>query len=59
MSIMQPHSWCHVGDDNLTRVMLRSVNKDLVAHYGPAKEAMATLTPAQQILAELPRDAAP
>jgi hypothetical protein len=26
MSTIQPHSWCHVGDDNLTRVMLRSVN---------------------------------
>jgi hypothetical protein len=26
MSTIQPQSWCHVGDDNLTRVMLRSVN---------------------------------
>jgi hypothetical protein len=28
ISIIQPHSWCHVGDDNLTRVTLRSVNSD-------------------------------
>jgi hypothetical protein len=53
MSTIQPHSWCHIGDDNLTRVMLRSVNN------GPAKEAVAALFPAQQILMELPRDAAP
>jgi hypothetical protein len=26
MSKIQPHSWCHVEDDNLTWVMLRSVN---------------------------------
>jgi hypothetical protein len=26
MNTIQPHSWCHVGDDNLTRVMLGSVN---------------------------------
>jgi hypothetical protein len=30
-----------------------------VARYGPAKEAVAALIPSQQILAELPRDAAP
>jgi hypothetical protein len=29
MSTIQPHSWCHIGDDNLTRVMLRSVNSVL------------------------------
>jgi hypothetical protein len=34
-------------------------HEDLVARYGPAKEAVAALIPAQQILAELPRDAAP
>jgi hypothetical protein len=34
-------------------------HEDLVARYGPSKEAVATLIPAQQILVELPRDAAP
>jgi hypothetical protein len=42
MSIIQPHSWCHIGDDNLTRVTLRSVNTELHAamffrhRYGPS-----------------------
>jgi hypothetical protein len=35
MSTIQPHSWCHVGDDNLTRVMLRSVNN---RHNGDADD---------------------
>jgi hypothetical protein len=35
------------------------LHKDLVACYGPAKEAVAALVPAQEILAELPCDAAP
>jgi hypothetical protein len=35
------------------------LHEDLVARYDPAKEAVATLVPAQQILVELPRDAAP
>jgi hypothetical protein len=35
------------------------LHEDLVARYGPAKEAVVALVPAQQILAELPRDAAP
>jgi hypothetical protein len=35
------------------------LHEDLVAHYGLAKEAVVALVPAQQILAELPRDAAP
>jgi hypothetical protein len=35
------------------------LHEDLVAHYGPTKEAVAALVPAQQILAELPRNAAP
>jgi ATP sulfurylase len=34
-------------------------HKDLVARYGPAKEVVAAFVPAQQILAELPRDVAP
>jgi hypothetical protein len=29
-------------------------HEDLVARYGPAKEAVAALVPTQQILAELP-----
>jgi hypothetical protein len=33
--------------------------EDLVDRYGLAKEAVATLVPAQQILAELPHDASP
>jgi hypothetical protein len=37
MSIIQPHSWCHVRDDNLTRVTLRSVNTPAsVAYVGRA-----------------------
>jgi hypothetical protein len=35
------------------------LHEDLVARYGPAKEVVAALVPAQQILAELPLDAAP
>jgi hypothetical protein len=35
------------------------VHEDLVACYGLAKEAVVALIPAQQILAELPHDAAP
>jgi hypothetical protein len=35
------------------------LHEDLVVCYGPAKEAVAALVPAQQILAELPLDAAP
>jgi hypothetical protein len=35
------------------------LHEDLVARFGPAKEAVAALVPAQQILAELPHDAAP
>jgi hypothetical protein len=35
------------------------LHEDLVARYGPTKEAVAALVPAQQILAELPRDTAP
>jgi hypothetical protein len=35
------------------------LHEDLVARYGLTKEAVAALVPAQQILAELPRDAAP
>jgi hypothetical protein len=35
------------------------LHEDLVARYGPAKEAVAALVPAQHILAELPRDVAP
>jgi hypothetical protein len=35
------------------------LHEDLVACYGPAKEAVAALVPGQQILAELPRGAAP
>jgi hypothetical protein len=38
---------------------LLRLHKDLVASYGPAKLVVATLVPAQQILTELPRDAAP
>jgi hypothetical protein len=34
------------------------LHEDLVARYGLAKEAVAALVPAQEILAELPRDAA-
>jgi hypothetical protein len=34
-------------------------HEDLVAFYGSAKEAVAALVPAQQILIELPRDVAP
>jgi hypothetical protein len=34
-------------------------HEDLVACYGSAKEAMAALVPAQQILTELPYDVAP
>jgi hypothetical protein len=34
------------------------LHEDLVARYGPTKEAVAALVLAQQILAELPRDAA-
>jgi hypothetical protein len=30
MSTIQPHSWCHVRDDNLTQVMLRSVNNNFI-----------------------------
>jgi hypothetical protein len=33
-------------------------HEDLVARYGPAKEAVAALVPAQQILAELPHNVA-
>jgi hypothetical protein len=35
------------------------LHEDLVARYGSAKEAVTALVPAQQILAELPRDATP
>jgi hypothetical protein len=35
------------------------LHEDLVARYGPAKEVVAALIPAQQILVELPHDAAP
>jgi hypothetical protein len=35
------------------------LHEDLVACFSPAKEAVAALVPAQQILAELPHDAAP
>jgi hypothetical protein len=35
------------------------LHEDLVARYGPAKEAVAALVPTQQILVELPRDASP
>jgi hypothetical protein len=35
------------------------LHEDLVARYGPAKEAVAAFIPAQQILAELPHDAIP
>jgi hypothetical protein len=35
------------------------LHEDLVARYGPAKEAVAALGPAQQILAKLPHDAIP
>jgi hypothetical protein len=35
------------------------LHEDLVARYGPTKEVVAALIPAQQILAELPRDATP
>jgi hypothetical protein len=35
------------------------LHKDLVARFGPAKEAVTALVPVQQILVELPRDAAP
>jgi hypothetical protein len=35
------------------------LHEDLVARYGPTKEVVAALIPAQQILAELPRGAAP
>jgi hypothetical protein len=35
------------------------LHEDLVACYGPAKEAVAALVPAQQILAEHPHDAIP
>jgi hypothetical protein len=35
------------------------LHEDLVARYGPTKEAVAALVPAQQILAELPHDDAP
>jgi hypothetical protein len=38
---------------------LLRLHEDLVACYGPAKEVVAALVPAQQILMELPRDAAP
>jgi hypothetical protein len=41
-----------------TEELLR-LHEDLVARYGPANEAVATLVPAQRILVELPRDAAP
>jgi hypothetical protein len=34
---------------------LLRLHEDLVARYGPTKEAVAALVPAQQILAELPR----
>jgi hypothetical protein len=34
-------------------------HEDLVVRYGPAKEAVAALIPAQQILTELPLDVAP
>jgi hypothetical protein len=34
-------------------------HEDLVARYGPTKEAVVALVPAQQILAKLPRDVAP
>jgi hypothetical protein len=35
------------------------LHEDLVARYSPAKEAVAALIPAQQIIAELPHDAVP
>jgi hypothetical protein len=35
------------------------LHKDLVARYGPAKEAVAALVLAQQIIVELPHDAVP
>jgi hypothetical protein len=35
------------------------LHEDLVACYCPTKEAVAALISTQQILAELPRDAAP
>jgi hypothetical protein len=35
------------------------LHEDLVARYGLAKEVVAALVPAQQILVELPHDAAP
>jgi hypothetical protein len=35
------------------------LHEDLVARYGLAKEVVAALIPAQQILVELPHDAAP
>jgi hypothetical protein len=35
------------------------LHEDLVVRYGPAKEVVAALVPTQQILTELPRDAAP
>jgi hypothetical protein len=38
---------------------LLRLHKDLVASYGLTKLVVATLVPAQQILTELPRDAAP
>jgi hypothetical protein len=34
-------------------------HEDLVTRYDSAKEAVATLVPAQHILVELPRDVAP
>jgi hypothetical protein len=38
---------------------LLRLHEDLVAHYGLAKEAVAALVPAQQILMELPSDDVP
>jgi hypothetical protein len=35
------------------------LHEDLVARYTLAKEAVASLVPAQQILTELPRDVVP
>jgi hypothetical protein len=35
------------------------LHEDLVAHYNPAKEAVAAVVPTQQILVELPCDTAP
>jgi hypothetical protein len=35
------------------------LHEDLVARYGPTKEAVDALVPAQQILMELPRDTVP